>query len=368
MEIRFVDIQRQYRKYKDELLGAIENVLEKGNFILGDEVGQFEKDFAAYIGCKYAIGVDSGTSALELSMLALNVGKNDDVITVPNSFISTAFAISEAGAKVIFVDVDEKTQLMDVTQLENAVTKDTKAIIPVHLCGQMVNMTHVTEIAQKYNLKIIEDACQAHGAIQNDKKAGTFGNLGCFSFYPGKNLGAYGDAGAITTNDEMLYNKIILLRNYGSHKKYYHEFRGKNARLDTLQAAILKVKLKYLDAWNQRRTEVAKIYMQELKNVGDLILPFVEKYNYSVFHLFPVRTKKRDELFDFLTQNGIQVVIHYPVPIHLQNAYKGLNLKKGSYPVTEKLAKEVISLPIHPDLTNEETLLIADKVREFFKN
>ncbi|MBL7892784.1 MAG: DegT/DnrJ/EryC1/StrS family aminotransferase [Bacteroidia bacterium] len=366
MKIQFVDIQRQYRNYKGELLTAIERVLENGNFIMGSEVQQFEKEFAVYNGCKYAIGVDSGTSALELSVLAIGIKESDEVITVPNSFVSTAFSISEAGANVKFVDVDERTQLMNISLIENAITKKTKAIIPVHLCGQMVNMPPLLEIAKKYNLKIVEDACQAHGALQNGKRAGTIGDLGCFSFYPGKNLGAYGDAGAITTNDELLYNKLTLLRNYGSSKKYYHEFKGRNARLDTIQAAVLNVKLKYLEAWNKRRNELAQLYMKGLQNVGDLTLPFIEKDNFSNFHLFPVRTKKRDLLFDFLTSQDIQVVIHYPIPIHLQNAYDELKLKRGVFPVTEMLADESISLPIHPEMTEDEVDFVITKTREFF--
>lgn len=366
MKIQFVDIQRQYRSYKGELLAAIERVLENGNFILGNEVQQFEKNFAAYNGCKYAIGVDSGTSALELSVLAIGINESDEVITVPNSFISTAYSISETGANVKFVDVDERTQLMNISLIENKITKKTKAIIPVHLCGQMVNMSGLLEIANRYNLKVVEDACQAHGALQNGKRAGTIGDLGCFSFYPGKNLGAYGDAGAITTNDELLYNKLILLRNYGSSKKYYHEFKGKNARLDTIQAAVLNVKLKYLEAWNKRRNELAQLYIKGLQNVGDLILPFIEKGNFSNFHLFPVRTKKRDLLFDFLTKQDIQVVIHYPIPIHLQNAYSELKLKRSVFPVTEMLADESVSLPIHPEMTEGEVDFVVTKIREFF--
>ena len=366
MKIKFVDLNRQYQNYNVELLTAVQNILTKGNFILGEEVKEFESAFANYIGCKYAIGVGSGTSALTLSIKTLNIGPGDEVITVPNSYIATAFAISENSAKVMFVDVDEKTQLMNVQQLEAVISSNTKAIIPVHLTGQMVNMDNVLAIAKKHQVAVIEDACQAHGASQNGKKAGTFGELSCFSFYPGKNLGAYGDAGMITTNDEVLYKKLLMMRNYGSEVKYYHEFRGTNARLDTLQAAVLNVKLKYLDSWNKKRNEIAEKYLNELQNVGDLILPYIEKHNYSAFHLFSVRTKKRNELFEHLNSQGIQTIIHYPIPIHLQKAYAELKLKKGAFPIAEALADEILSLPIHPDLTNEELTYITSRIKEFF--
>lgn len=367
MTIKFVDLNRQYRRYRAELLSAMEAVLERGDFILGEEVSAFEKDFAAYVGCRHAVGVDSGTSALILSVRALGIGPGDEVITVPNSFVSTAYAVTEAGAKPVFVDVVEETQLMDVNLLEAAVTERTKAIIPVHLFGQMADMDGIAKVAGKFGLKVIEDACQAHGAWRNGKRSGSVGDAGCFSFYPGKNLGAYGDAGAVTTDDDGLAERLRLLRNYGSPKKYFHEFKGKNARLDTLQAAVLKTKLKYLDAWNARRGELAKLYMAGLEGVGDLKLPAYDPAGASAHHLFVVRTHRRDELFESLNAQGIQSVIHYPVPIHLQRAYSELGLPEGSFPVAERLAGEILSLPIHPELTDEEATFVIRAVKDFFK-
>ena len=366
MKIKFVDLNRQYKAHKKELLQAITKVLDKGDFILGSAVKEFEDSFAEYVGCMYCVGVDSGTSALMLALNVINIRPGDEVITVPNTFISTAYAISEMGAKVVFVDVDEKTQLMDVAKVTDAITSKTKAIIPVHLFGQMVDMQPLMEMAEKYNILVIEDACQAHGAEQNGKPAGSIGHLACFSFYPGKNLGAYGDAGLIATNSKSFYEKLILLRNYGSPKKYYHKFKGRNARLDTIQAAVLKVKLKYLDRWNKKRERIAEMYSRHLDNVGDLILPFIEDNNKTSYHLYVVRTKMRDELYKYLNGNDIQTVIHYPIPIHLQEAYSELQLKRGSFPITELLADEILSLPIHPDLTNEDLEYTVNCVKDFF--
>ncbi|MFH2142212.1 MAG: DegT/DnrJ/EryC1/StrS family aminotransferase [Bacteroidota bacterium] len=368
MDIKFVDIVRQYNHYQSEIMNAIELVLNKGNFILGEEVEQFEDSFKDFIGCKYAVGVDSGTSALLLSISALNLKNGDEVITVPNTFISTAYSISECGASVKFVDVDEATQLMDVEQLEKSITSNTKALIPVHLFGQMVNMENILRIAKKYNLYIIEDVCQSHGAEQNGIKAGSIGDLGCFSFYPGKNLGAFGDAGMITTNNKELYEKLLLLRNYGSIQKYFHEIKGKNARLDTIQAAVLSVKLKYLNECNLIRNKIAAKYSQELQNVGDIILPVILENNFSVFHIYCIRTKKRDELKEFLLKYNIPSIIHYPVPIHLQKAYSELNHKKNDFPVSEKLADEIISLPIHPEMYDDEIYYIIQTIKKFFTN
>ena len=366
MDIRFVDIQRQYKVLEEEVTLAIKKVLDTGDFILGSEVTRFEKSFADYIGTRYAVTVDSGTSALELCVKALGIGAGDEVITAPNSYISTAFAVSESGANVVFSDVEESTQLMDVALMCKAITKNTKAIIPVHLFGQMANMEEVLKVARENKLFVIEDACQAHGSMQNGKKAGAYGDLGCFSFYPGKNLGAYGDGGAITTNNEELYDKLLLLRNFGSAKKYIHNFKGVNARLDTIQAAVLNVKLKYLDGWNSRRKEICDFYLKELNGTGDIILLHHEAHNASCNHLFVIRTQKRDALFDFLNANNIQTVIHYPLPIHLQAAYQELNLPKGSFPITEKLANQIVSLPIHPDLTNEEAAFVVAKIKSFY--
>jgi dTDP-4-amino-4,6-dideoxygalactose transaminase len=367
MTIKFVDLNRQYHRYRSELLAAIEEVIERGDFILGARVSAFEERFAAHTGSRYAVGVDSGTSALILSVDVLGLGPGDEVITVPNSYISTAFAISQARADVVFVDVDEATQLMDMDLLERALTPRTKAILPVHLFGRMADMRRLMDIAGKHRLLVIEDACQAHGAVHDGRKAGSIGHLGCFSFYPGKNLGAYGDAGAIVTDDEALYAKLLLLRNYGSPRKYHHEFKGRNARLDTLQAAILDVKLKYLDGWNARRAEIAACYRARLSDLRHIVLPAPDDaIGASANHLFVIRTTQRAALMAFLKSSGIDSIVHYPVPIHLQPAYAELGLSKGDFPVTERLADEILSLPIHPDMTTDEVEFVSAKVKEFF--
>jgi len=366
MKIKFVDLNRQHNLYKDELLQAITAVLDKGDFILGDFVKEFEKSFSDYIGCQYAVGVDSGSSALSLALKTIDIRNGDEVITVPNTFISTAYAISDCGGKPVFVDVEEQTQLMDISLVESAVTSKTKAIIPVHLFGQMVDMNSLMKIAKKHNLFVIEDSCQAHGASQNGKKAGSIGDLACFSFYPGKNLGAFGDGGMITTSKKLYYEKLMLLRNNGSIKKYYHKLKGRNARLDNIQAAVLKVKMKYLDEWNQKRKRIADKYSQSFNEVGDLILPAIKEENKSAHHLYVVRTKYRDELYDYLNSNGIETIIHYPIPIHLQESYSELQLTSGSFPITELLANEILSVPIHPHLTNQDLRYIINSMKKYF--
>ncbi len=367
MKIKFVDLNRQHDLYKDELLQAITAVLDKGDFILGDAVKEFEKSFSDYIGCQYAVGVDSGSSALSLALKTIDIRNGDEVITVPNTFISTAYAISDCGGKPVFVDVEERTQLMDISMVESAVTSKTKAIIPVHLFGQMVDMNSLMKIAKKHNLFVIEDSCQAHGASQNGKKAGSIGDLACFSFYPGKNLGAFGDAGMVTTSNKAYYEKLMLLRNNGSIKKYYHKLKGRNARLDNIQAAVLKVKMEYLNEWNQKRKRIADMYSQSFNEVGDLKLPTIKEGNKSAYHLYVVRTKFRDELFDYLYSRGIETIIHYPIPIHLQEAYTDLLLKRDSFPITEMLANEILSLPLHPELLNEDIDYIISKVKGYFR-
>jgi len=366
MKIKFVDLNRQHNLYKDELLQAITAVLDKGDFILGDFVKEFEKSFSDYIGCQYAVGVDSGSSALSLALKTIDIRNGDEVITVPNTFISTAYAISDCGGKPVFVDVEEQTQLMDISLVESAVTSKTKAIIPVHLFGQMVDMNSLMKIAKKHNLFVIEDSCQAHGASQNGKKAGSIGDLACFSFYPGKNLGAFGDGGMITTSKKLYYERLMLLRNNGSIKKYYHKLKGRNARLDNIQAAVLKVKMKYLDEWNQKRKRIADKYSQSFNEVGDLILPAIKEENKSAHHLYVVRTKYRDELYDYLNSNGIETIIHYPIPIHLQESYSELQLTSGSFPITELLANEILSVPIHPHLTNQDLRYIINSMKKYF--
>jgi len=360
------DLKRQYQEIKEEIHEVIARVLEKGNFILGEEVARFEEEFAQYVGARYAVGVGSGTEALHLSLLALGVEQGDEVITVPNTAVPTASAISQAGAKPVFVDINPDTYTLDNNQLEAAVTPKTRVIVPVHLFGNVVDMDPLMKIAGKNNLAVVEDACQAHGAEYKGKKAGTIGNLGNFSFYPTKNTGGYGDGGMIVTSDEVLARKTKLLRFYGMTEKdkYIHVIKGINSRLDEIQAAILRVKLKHLDRWNESRRAKAALYNQLLSQAS-LGLPYEPPYARHVYHLYVVRAKRRDELRNYLRLNKIGTSVHYPVPIHLQPSYADLNLGEGSFPMTEKYAGEIISLPMFPELQEEEIEYIAEKINDF---
>lgn len=368
MRVNFVDLQRQYQAYQQELNQAIQQVLDKSNYILGDEVEEFEQEFAKYCDTKYCIGVSSGTDALILILKALNIGKGDEIITAANTFIATALAVSACGAKPVLVDINPQTYNIDVNKIEEKITPNTKAILPVHLYGQMADMDPIIAIAKKYNLKIIEDACQAHGAKYKGQKAGSLGDISAFSFYPGKNLGAYGDAGAIITSNEKLSDKIKLLRNYGQRVKYYHDLKGLNNRLDTIQAAVLRVKLKYLDKWNQARQKNADLYNklinQQLKNI---ITPYVEDFTQSIYHLYVIQANKRDELLKYLAEKEIYSGIHYPVPIHLQAAYQDLGYQQGNFPQTENIAKKIISLPMFAELKQEEIEYVVQNIKNFFK-
>lgn len=366
-KVSFVDLKIQLNEIKKEIESAFWNILDESRLILGPQVEMFEKEFADFCKTKYCVGVNSGTSGLYLSLLACNVGEKDEVITVPNSFIATAIAISQAGAKPVFVDVDENSFNIDVNKIEEKITSKTRVIIPVHLFGQAANMDEILSIAKKYKLKVIEDACQAHGAEYKDKKVGSIGDIGCFSFYPTKNLGAYGDSGAVVTDNKEIFEKLLQLRNYGEKKKYYHESIGFNERLDSMQAAFLRVKLKYLDKWNEKRRSNAKMYNKLLRN-SDVILPKELPNVKHVYHLYVIRTNRRDALKNYLNEKGILTVIHYPVPIHLQYVYKDLKLGHGTYPVTEKLAKEILSLPMYPELSREEIKYVTDTIMDFDHN
>jgi|UniRef100_A0A7C3SQB6 dTDP-4-amino-4,6-dideoxygalactose transaminase len=367
MNIPAFDLKRQYRNLSSELLPILEEVMAKGQFILGENVELLEKELADYCGTKYAVGVASGTDALLLSLEALGIGEGDEVITTPFTFFATSEVISLLKAKPVFVDIDSKTFNIDPDKIEDAITTKTKAVIPVHLFGQMAEMDDIEYLAEKYDLYIIEDACQAIGAEYKGRRAGSIGDTGCFSFFPTKNLGAFGDGGLITTNDEKLYEKIKLLRVHGSRKKYYHELIGHNSRLDEIQAAILRVKLKYLDNWIERRIEIAKIYSEGLKDL-DVIVPEVKPYLRHVYHQYVIRTKHRDELQEYLSNKGIGTAIYYPLPLHLQECYKDLGYREGDLPEAEKASKEVIALPMWPELTNEEVNYIVESIREFFLN
>jgi dTDP-4-amino-4,6-dideoxygalactose transaminase len=367
MNIPAFDLKRQYRNLSSELLPILEEVMAKGQFILGENVELLEKELADYCGTKYAVGVASGTDALLLSLEALGIGEGDEVITTPFTFFATSEVISLLKAKPVFVDIDSKTFNIDPDKIEDAITTKTKAVIPVHLFGQMAEMDDIEYLAEKYDLYIIEDACQAIGAEYKGRRAGSIGDTGCFSFFPTKNLGAFGDGGLITTNDEKLYEKIKLLRVHGSRRKYYHELIGHNSRLDEIQAAILRVKLKYLDNWIERRIEIAKIYSEGLKDL-DVTVPEVKPYLRHVYHQYVIRTKHRDELQEYLANKGIGTAIYYPLPLHLQECYKDLGYREGDLPEAEKASKEVIALPMWPELTNEEVNYIVESIREFFLN
>ncbi len=366
MEVKFINLKRQYNSIEKEINLAIKEVLNNANFVLGDNVSSFEKEFAKYCGIKYSVGLNSGTDALKLALIACEIGKGDEVITVANTFVATTLAICDIGAIPRFVDIDPLTYNIDTEKIEKNINKNTKVILPVHLYGQMCDMKKIMMIAKKYNLKVIEDACQAHGAEQDGKKAGTFGDIGCFSFYPTKNLGAYGDGGAIVTNNEELDKKIRMLRNYGQEKKYYYNFLGYNTRLDEIQAAVLRVKLKYLDKWNDMRIKNAKLYSKFLEEY--ILVPRKLKGYKHVYHLYVIRLKNRDKLMEYLNKNNIYTLIHYPFPLHLQKIHKTLNIPKGSLPITEERSKEILSLPMYPELTGDEIKYVSNKIIEFIKN
>ncbi len=365
--VPLVDLKAQYQSIRKEVSAEIEKVLDQTNFILGDPVTRFETEFASFCDSKYCVGVASGTDALHLALRALNIGKGDEVITVANTFVATAFAISYTGATPVLVDIDPETYNIDLNKIEEKFTPNTKAMIPVHLYGRSVAMDKLMSIANKNNIYVVEDACQAHGANWQDRKVGSFGTMGCFSFYPGKNLGAYGDGGAIVTSDKKLYEHLKMMRNYGSPKKYYHDFIGYNNRLDTIQAAVLRVKLKYLKTWNEKRLVNANYYNKKLKGVGDLILPTINGVGSHVFHLYVIRTKKRSDLLKYLNENGVQAAIHYPVPIYSLGAYLYLNLDKKGFPFTEQVSEEILSLPLFPELTENQIDKIVHLIKAFYK-
>lgn len=364
MNVKFMDLKRMHDPIKEEIMKEINEVIEKNSYILGDKVEEFEKNFAGFHNIGFGVGLDSGTSALELGLKALGIGQGDEVIVPVNTFIATASAVAFSGAKPVLVDNDEHYNI-DASKIEKAITDKTKAIIPVHLYGQPADMDEINEIARKYNLVVIEDACQAHGAGYKGKKIGNFSKLACFSFYPGKNLGGFGDGGIVLTNDKELAEKLKMMRNYGQSKKYYHDFFGYNRRLDALQAAVLNVKLKHLNEWNNSRREIADRYRELLKDLP-LNLPTEKLDREHVYHLFVIRTEERDKLAEFLKQNGIDTGLHYPIPIHLQKSYSNLNYKQGDFPVAEKYAGEILSLPMFPGMTNEEVEYVCNKVREFY--
>ena len=363
MKIPFNDLSRQYKSIQKQLSSSLNNVLKSGWFILGKNVEIFEEDFADYVGKKYGIGVATGTDALFLSLLACGIKRDDEVITVSNTAIPTIAAISATGAIPILVDINPFFTI-DTNKIEEKITSRTKAIIPVHLYGQSCQMGPILDIARKHNLFVIEDCAQAHGSEYKRKKL-PFGDTGCFSFYPTKNLGAYGDGGMIVTNNAGLAQKLKLLRNYGETKRFTHIIKGYNSRLDEIQAAILRIKLKYLEKWNQKRKKIAQLYDQLL--TGIVFTPQEDKDSKHVYHLYVIKTERRNELQEFLYSKNIGTNIHYPIPVHLQKGYSDLGYKKGEFPKSEKNAKEILSLPIFPELGESEILYICNNIRKFFK-
>ncbi len=359
MNIPFLDLKSQYKSIKPEVDVAIQKVLSNQVFILGSELEAFEKEFAKYLGVKYVIGVNSGTDGLILALLALGIGKGDEVITPANSFIATTTAIVFVGAKPVLVDCDPNTYQVDVKRVEEKITKKTKAILPVHLYGAPAQLDKLQKLAKQHKLFLVEDACQAHGATFATKKLGTIGDIGVFSFYPSKNLGAYGDGGALTTNNDNLYEKLLKLRNYGQTKKYYHDSFGINSRLDEIQAAVLRVKLKHLDKWNKERADITKNYNKFLMTYRkQKVLEGGESSNY----LYVIESENRDKLQSYLLDKGIHTLIHFPVPIHLQKAYSYLGYKRGDFQNTEKIAQTVLSIPIYPGLKRTSQTYIIDTI------
>jgi dTDP-4-amino-4,6-dideoxygalactose transaminase len=364
--IPFVDLAAQYATIAEEVHEAFARVLKKTDFILGEEMYRFEEEFAAYCDVEYAVGVDSGTSALEMVLMAYGVGPGDEVITTANTFIATALAISYVGATPVLIDMHPQTYEMNHSLLKAAITPRTKAIMPVHLYGHPADMDPIMEIAHQYGLIVVEDASQAHGARYKGRRVGSLGHAAAFSLYPGKNLGAYGDAGIIVTHDARIAETLRRLRNYGQTQKYHHVQRGYNRRLDTLQAALLRVKLRYLDDWNAARRRHAALYHQLLKS-APVVLPEVADGAEPVYHLYVVRTHRRDALQTHLQAHGIAVGIHYPIPIHLQPAYDDLGYQKGDFPITEQAADQILSLPMYPELTPDAIAHIAATISAFLR-
>lgn len=364
MNVPFVDLKTQHKGLADELQPVISAILERGDFILGEDVRLFEAEFAGYCETQHAVGVSSGTAALELALRAFEIGPGDEVITSAHTFIATAAAISFAGARPVLVDADAQSYNIDVSRIEAAITGRTKAIIPVHLYGQPANIDPILEIARHRGLVVIEDACQAHGARYRGKRIGSLGHAAAFSFYPAKNLGACGDAGAVVTSDSQVAERIRMLRDHGQREKYYHTLLGYNHRLDTLQAAVLRVKLKYLDRWNAARRGHARLYNRLLEGTP-VITPREVDGCECAYHLYVIRARDRDALNAHLHDKGIATGIHYPVPIHLQPAYRNLGYGKGSFPVTEECCAQVLSLPMYAELTPEQIQHVVRAIRAF---
>lgn len=363
MNVPFVDLVANHQSIADEVNAVVAGVMERGDFVLGQAVSDFEEAFAAYCGASYAVGVDSGYSALELILRAYDIGPGDEVITAANTFVATALAVSTCGARPVLVDIEPDTYNLDPAKLEQSITSNTRAIMPVHLYGQPADMKPILDIAGRYGLKVIEDSAQAHGARYQGKRAGSLGDAAGFSFYPAKNLGAYGDGGAVVTNDKDLADRVRLLRNLGQQVKYHHIVKGYNHRLDTIHAAILSVKLGHLDAWNEARRDHARQYDEQLSDLP-ITTPSVGKQREHVYHLYVIRTGDRDALLQRLNKAGIGAGLHYPVPIHLQPSFEELGYRLGDFPVTEQYMDEILSLPMYPELRPEMIDYVTSTIRQ----
>ncbi|HHT9139362.1 MAG TPA: DegT/DnrJ/EryC1/StrS family aminotransferase [Candidatus Tripitaka californicus] len=362
-KIQLVDLQTQYQGIQEEVHSSIRKVIEEGAFILGKYVKEFEESFASFCRARYAVGVANGTDALILALRAMGIGPGHEVITAPNSAAPTAEAIGLAGAKVVFADINPETYNLDTEKVKKAITSRTKAIIPVHLYGQPADMDAFKELAMSYGLRLIEDAAQAHGAEYKGVRVGNLGEAACFSFYPSKNLGAYGDGGAVVTNDPLIAEKVRMLRDHGRKEKYIHEIEGYNSRLDAIQAVILSIKLKYLEGWNEKRRERARQYDVLLSPVQGVTIPRVLHGVRHVYHIYAIKVENRDGLKKKLKEMGIQTGIHYPLPLHLQPAYAHLGLPKGTFPMAEEAASKVLSLPLYPEMRVEQVEAVAEAIR-----
>ena len=369
MHIPMTNLTTQYASIKEEVDEAIRRVIESGRFILGPEVEAFEKEIAAYCGAKYAIGVASGTDALIISLMACGVKTSDEVITTPFTFFATAEAITHCGAVPVFVDIDRRTYNIDTDQIEPRITTKTRAIVPVHLFGQPAEMDAILKLSKKYNLKIIEDCAQALSAKYKDKRVGSIGDAGCFSFFPSKNLGAYGDGGMIVTNDQQIADVARMLRQHGAKITYHHVFPGFNSRLDEIQAAILRVKLKYLDTWTSLRCQAASLYTRLLSDIDSIEPPYITDYNKASANYYTVRLNgrhiDRNEIRKYLASEGIDTAVYYPVSLHLQKAYEGLGYKPGDFPESELAQEQVLSFPMYPEISRDQVITVVDSIKEF---
>jgi dTDP-4-amino-4,6-dideoxygalactose transaminase len=365
MTIPLVNLKKQYAPLKDEIISGIEHVFEGMQLFLGENVQALEKEFAQFCGVEYGVGVSDGTSALHIILRAMGIGPGDEVITVSHTFIATAEAILLTGAKPVFVDIDPETYLMDVSQIEAKITPQTKALLPVHLYGQIADMDAVSKLASKYHLRVIEDACQAHGAEYKGRKAGSLGDAAAFSFYYSKNLGAYGEGGFITTSNADLDRRIRMIRDHGSERRYYHDLVGMNSRLDEIQAVVLRAKLHHLNEWNQQRRSHADLYNKLLQGMP-VITPIENPGNKHIYHLYVIRAPRRDELQPWLKERGIFTGIHYPVPTHLQPAMQSLGYQPTDFPITEKIVSEILSLPMFAELTDDEISSIGEAINSFY--